>query len=229
MGENFVGYRASFVQKIFKNWSHGTFYNRVVSLGIKDNEKYMKKNDVSGSVLYNREAIELLAEQYAKEYSHNVNMEQLREHIDNFLSSSSNTSAMYNKQVVQEKKDTKNDNIDNIEKVEKKKEEVREVKSVNDSNINENYILRKDHEAIVKDLKEEISYLKDLLEKEKTEKESLTNIINAKEQKDIIIERQKLEIQLNGKENKDIKLLAEDEEHSRKGLFARLKEKFSKK
>lgn len=229
MKENFVGYRASFVQKIFKNWSHGTFYNRVATLGIKDNERYMKKNDVSGSVLYNKEAIELLAEQYAKEYSHNITLEQLKEYIDKFLSSSSNASAIHNKQVVKEYKNEKNDNVDDVEKVDKKVEEVKEVNSVNDSDINEKYILRKDHDAIVKGLKEENLYLKDLLEKEKIEKESLTNIINAKEQKDIIIERQKLEIQLNGKENKDIKLIAEDEEHSRKGLFARLKEKFSKK
>ena len=67
--------KASDLKKIFVKWSHGTLYNRLESLEIKENPLYIVKNEMTGNIQYNSKAIDVLKQQYLKEFTSITNEE----------------------------------------------------------------------------------------------------------------------------------------------------------
>ena len=216
--------RASELRKFFPKWSQGTLYNRLETLDIRDNDKYVVKMENTATILYNVEAIELLKEQYLKEFTNNTqkDKEQLDNYVLRFLSSKDASKVLFeNEPQKNGKNDKKDDNIEESEKVEKKDN----VNVINEAYLKENYIPKELHKEIVDGLKKQIDTLEKQLEKETANNEKLVDTIKLREQKEAVIEQQNLVKLQQQQENREIKAL-DTEEGNRKNWFMRL---FSKK
>lgn len=204
--------KASDLKKIFVKWSHGTLYNRLESLDIKDNSMFIVKNETTGNVLYNHKAIDVLKEQYLKEFTSNT--EEERNNIDNVIVEYlSNKSSVDNSSGKGKKDYEKNDNVDindNIDIIDKFSSN--EMKSIY-RYIENNYVLKVVHKEVTSNLQKQVDTLKIQLEKETANNEKLVDTIRLREQKDAVIEQQKL-IQLQD----NIKLIQEPtEQQEQKG------------
>lgn len=158
--------KASDLRKIFDKWSHGTLYNRLESLNIKDNILYTVKNETTGNIQYNEKAIDILKEQYLKEFT-NITIEEIDKIIFDFLSSKSNVDVSKGNKNNKQKENLKNDRIDT------------------DDNI--------DNKGLVISLQKQVEILQQQLDYANSTNERLLNTMMFKEQKDAYIEKQKLE------------------------------------
>lgn len=158
--------KASDLRKIFVKWSHGTLYNRLESLEIKDNSLFTVKNETTGIVRYNHKAIDVLKEQYLKEFTSTTN-EEIDKVIFDYLSSKSNVDVTREKEPREERENLKNDTNDNIDKF--------------------------DNEEIVSSLQKQVELLQKQLDFANATNEKLLNTIMFREQKDAYIEKQKLD------------------------------------
>lgn len=188
--------KASDLKKIFVKWSHGTLYNRLESLEIKENPLYIVKNEMTGNIQYNSKAIDVLKQQYLKEFT-SITNEEIDKVIFNYSSNKSNADVTRDREHKKEKENLKND--------------------TNDTNDNV------DNGESVSSLKKQIEILTRQLDIANANNEKLLNTIMFREQKDALIEKQKLE------KLEDIKLLAETGEHQesqeqKKGVIAWLKD-----
>lgn len=190
--------KASDLRKIFVKWSHGTLYNRLESLEIKDNPLFTVKNETTGIVQYNHNAIDVLKEQYLKEFT-STTKEEIDKVIFDYLSSKSNADVTRDKEPKTQKENLKND--------------------TNDTNDNV------DNGESVSSLKKQVELLQKQLDIANATNEKLLNTIMFREQKDALIEKQKLE------KLEDIKLIAETGEHQdqekleqKKGVIAWFKD-----
>lgn len=188
--------KASDLKKIFIKWSHGTLYNRLESLEIKENPLYIVKNEMTGNIQYNSKAIDVLKQQYLKEFT-SITAEEIDNIIFNYSSSKSNADVTRDKENKKEKENLKND--------------------TNDTNDNV------DNGESVSSLKKQIEILTRQLDIANANNEKLLNTIMFREQKDALIEKQKLE------KLEDVKLLAETGEHQesqeqKKGVIAWFKD-----
>lgn len=210
--------KASDLKKIFVKWSQGTLYNRLASLNIKDNKEYIIKNGITGIDQYNNKAVELLKEQYIKEFFNNSveDKNNIDKIIFDYLSNKSNEDSTKEKEKQKSKNNLKNDNNDSIDNTDNENK----VNNVNISYINSNYILKETHQEIVNNLKLQIDILQKQLEKETANNEKLVETIKLREQKEVVIEQQNL-VKLQN----DVKLIADPTEEIRKdkkgrGIFA---------
>lgn len=188
--------KASDLKKIFVKWSHGTLYNRLESLEIKENPLYIVKNEMTGNIQYNSKAIDVLKQQYLKEFT-SITNEEIDKVIFNYSSNKSNADVTRDGENKKEKENLKND--------------------TNDTNDNV------DNGESVSSLKKQIEILTRQLDIANANNEKLLNTIMFREQKDALIEKQKLE------KLEDVKLLAENGEHQehleqKKGLIAWFKD-----
>ena len=158
--------KASDLRKIFVKWSHGTLYNRLESLEIKDNPLFTVKNKTTGIVQYNHKAIDVLKEQYLKEFT-STTKEEIDKVIFDYLSSKSNADVTRDKEPKTQKENLKND--------------------TNDTNDNI------DNKEIVISLQMQIELLQKQLDVANATNEKLLNTIMFREQKDAYIEKQKLD------------------------------------
>lgn len=192
--ENLKDVRISDMRKMFPRWSHGTLYNRLVSLKIKDNAEFMSKNKTTGIIQYNSSAVKLLEDVYLKEFTNNTEADrkELDNYILSFLSSKDVLSVLgenRGEQVV------KNDNID--------KKELSN--GVNIEYINKNYVSKEIYQEKVSELNNTIKELKEELQKEKEEKK---NSYISKEQHEEVIEAYKKQVEiLNNQVESDKQLL----------------------
>lgn len=196
--------RITDLKKCFEKWSHGTLYNRLEELEIKDNSMYMSSN----KKMYNQSAIELLTNQYIEEFA--VDKEKLEKHIKSILSSQDISNDLSNKENVKKQKS------DNFDKVDKNA-------NVNNVNfINDNYIAKVTHNEIVNSLNEQIIILKNQLEKANAINEKLADTVKIKEQKELTIEQEKV-IELQ--QAQTIKILEnqeQKEERKRTSFFSKI-------
>ena len=203
--------RITDLKKIFDKWSHGTLYNRLESLKIKDNAVYMSSN----KNMYNKGAIDLLSKQYLKEFTNNTidDKKELDEHIKSILSNThSSNDTSQNKNTNK----SKNDNVDNFDNSNK-------VNFVNDSNINDKYITKELHNEIINNLNEQIIILKSQLEKANAINETLADTIKIKEQKELTIEQEKvIELQQQAQTIKILENQEQKEERKRTGFFSKM-------
>ncbi len=172
--------KVSEMKKIFENWSNGTLYNRLDSLGIKGNKSYSIFNETTGTLKYNQQAFELMKEQYLKEFD--VNKEIFEKKIQSVLSSgdvSRDTRNMNSK---------KNDNTDNLDRTDSQNRQ----SNINTDYLRKFYILKEDHEEIIDSLKSQIETLQKQLEKETLHNEKLIDTLRLREEKDVVIEQQNL-------------------------------------
>ena len=188
--------RASDLKKIFVKWSNGTLYNRLESLEIKENPLYIVKNEMTGNIQYNSKAIDVLKQQYLKEFT-SITYEDIDKIIFNYLSIKSNADVPRDKENKKEKENLKNDTNDTNDNVDKGES--------------------------VSSLQAKVEILKQQLAFANATNEKLLNTIMFREQKDALIEKQKLE------KFEDVKLLAETGEHQesqeqKKGVIAWLKD-----
>lgn len=188
--------RASDLKKIFVKWSNGTLYNRLESLEIKENSLYIVKNEMTGNIQYNSKAIDVLKQQYLKEFT-SITNEDIDKIIFNYLSIKSNADVPRDKENKKEKENLKNDTNDTNDNVDKGES--------------------------VSSLQAKVEILKQQLAFANATNEKLLNTIMFREQKDALIEKQKLE------KFEDVKLLAETGEHQesqeqKKGVIAWLKD-----
>ena len=158
--------KASDLKKIFIKWSHGTLYNRLESLEIKENPLYIVKNEMTGNIQYNSKAIDVLKQQYLKEFT-SITAEEIDNIIFNYSSSKSNADVTRDKENKKEKENLKND--------------------TNDTNDNV------DNGESVSSLKKQIEILTRQLDIANANNEKLLNTIMFREQKDALIEKQNLE------------------------------------
>ena len=158
--------KASDLRKIFDKWSHGTLYNRLESLNIKDNILYTVKNETTGNIQYNEKAIDILKDQYLKEFT-NITIEDIDKIIFDFLSSKSNVDVSKGNKNNKQKENLKNDRNDT------------------DDNI--------DNKGLVISLQKQVEILQQQLDYANSTNERLLNTMMFKEQKDAYIEKQKLE------------------------------------
>ena len=158
--------KASDLRKIFDKWSHGTLYNRLESLNIKDNLLYFVKNETTGNIQYNEKAIDILKDQYLKEFT-NITIEEIDKIIFDFLSSKSNVDVSKGNKNNKQKENLKNDRNDT------------------DDNI--------DNKGLVISLQKQVEILQQQLDYANSTNERLLNTMMFKEQKDAYIEKQKLE------------------------------------
>lgn len=158
--------KASDLRKIFDKWSHGTLYNRLESLNIKDNLLYIVKNETTGNIQYNEKAIDILKDQYLKEFT-NITIEEIDKIIFDFLSSKSNVDVSKGNKNNKQKENLKNDRNDT------------------DDNI--------DNKGLVISLQKQVEILQQQLDYANSTNERLLNTMMFKEQKDAYIEKQKLE------------------------------------
>ncbi len=158
--------KASDLRKIFDKWSHGTLYNRLESLNIKDNILYTVKNETTGNIQYNEKAIDILKDQYLKEFT-NITIEDIDKIIFDFLSSKSNADVSKGNKNNKQKENLKNDRNDT------------------DDNI--------DNKGLVISLQKQVEILQQQLDYANSTNERLLNTMMFKEQKDAYIEKQKLE------------------------------------
>jgi hypothetical protein len=199
--ENLKDVRISDMRKMFPRWSHGTLYNRLVSLNIKDNGEFMSKNKTSGIIQYNSSAVRLLEDVYLKEFTNNTEAD--RKELDNYILSflsSKDVSRIVGDSLRDQS--VKNDNVDNKELS----------NGVNIEYINKNYVSKEYYRETINELNNIIAELKEELQKEKDDKknnyitkeqhnevveiikEQLKNaneIVRFKEQKDLYIEQRK--------------------------------------
>ena len=210
--------KASDLKKIFIKWSHGTLYNRLSSLNIKDNAEYIIKNEVTGIDQYNIKAVELLKAQYIKEFFNNSaeEKEKIDKIVFEYLSNKSNEDITKEKDKQKNQNNVKNDKSDNVDSI----DNFNKVNNVNISYINDNYILKETHQEIVDNLKLQIDILQKQLEKETANNEKLVETIKLREQKEVVIEQQNL-VKLQN----DVKLIADPTEEIKKerkgrGIFA---------
>ena len=203
--------RITDLKKIFDKWSHGTLYNRLESLKIKDNAVYMSSN----KNMYNKGAIDLLSKKYLKEFTNNTidDKKELDEHIKSILSNThSSNDTSQNKNTNK----SKNDNVDNFDNSNK-------VNFVNDSNINDKYITKELHNEIINNLNEQIIILKSQLEKANAINETLADTIKIKEQKELTIEQEKvIELQQQAQTIKILENQEQKEERKRTGFFSKM-------
>lgn len=178
--------KASELRKIFHKWSHGTLYNRLETLGIKGNEQYSQKN-AAGILLYNELAIDLLKNQYLREFIDTAenDKKEIEKLINEILSSKGNKR---NTTKSNEKKNVNIDSIDSIDNVDK----TDNVKFINDSSPKEKYILLELHNEIVGNLQKQIDLLEKQLEKETAANTALIDTMKLREQKEVVIEQQNL-------------------------------------
>lgn len=184
-------YKASDFKKVFVNWSQGTLYNRIEKLGIKDNDTYIVKNNITGTVLYNNNAFTLLKETYIKEFSIDTenDLEQFDSYIKEILSRVSNkvnSNDSGHKISTNKKSADKNDNSSDNNDINKS------VDNVNMSYINENYVPIALHNDIINSLRKQIEFLENQLEQATANNQELVNTIKLREQKDFVIEQQNL-------------------------------------
>ena len=180
-------YKASDLKKIFVNWSQGTLYNRIEKLGIKDNDTYIVKNNTTGNVLYNYNALILLKETYIKEFSINT-----KDDLDNFdIHINSIVSKVSNKVDSNNKETKSKDNKKTIDKLDNN-DNNNNVNNVNISYINENYVSIALHNEITQALKKQIDFLEKQLEKATINNQELVDTIKTRERKDFVIEQQNL-------------------------------------
>lgn len=158
--------KASDLRKIFFRWSHGTLYNRLESLQIKDNPLFTIKNETTGNIQYNNKAIDILKEQYLKEFT-NTSEEEIDKVIFDFLSSKSKVDVSKDKDNKKQKESFKNDTIDTDDTV--------------------------DNKWLVISLQKQVELLQQQLNMANVANEKLLNTMMFKEQKDAYIEKQKLE------------------------------------
>lgn len=158
--------RASDLKKIFVKWSHGTLYNRLESLEIKENPLFTVKNETTGIVQYNNKAIDVLKKQYLKEFT-SITKEEIDKVIFEYLSNKSNADVTRDKEHKKEKENLKND--------------------TNDKNDNI------DNKEIVISLQKQVELLQKQLDFANATNEKLLNTIMFREQKDAYIEKQKLD------------------------------------
>lgn len=175
--------KVSELRKIFCKWSHGTLYNRLNTLGIKDNTEYGIKN-AAEIFLYNEKAIFLLKDQYLKEFSNDL--ENDKKEIDKVIKEIlSNKESRRGTEKIRQKENVNNDNIDNFDNKEK-------VNFINSSLDNEKYILRELHNEIVNTLKQQIDSLQQQLDRATDTNANLVETIRLREEKDIVVEKQNL-------------------------------------
>lgn len=155
--------KASDLRKIFVKWSHGTLYNRLESLQIKDNPLFTIKNETTGNIQYNDKAIDILKDQYLKEFT-STTKEEIDKVIFDYLSSKSKTDTTKAQEPKEQKENLKNDTNDTI-----------------------------DNKGLVISLQKQIELLQQQLSVANATNEKLLNTIMFKEQKDAYIEKQKLE------------------------------------
>ena len=155
--------KASDLRKIFVKWSHGTLYNRLESLHIKDNPLFTIKNETTGNIQYNDKAIDLLKDQYLKEFT-STTKEEIDKVIFDYLSSKSKADTTKAQEPKEQKENLKNDTNDTI-----------------------------DNKGLVISLQKQIELLQQQLSVANATNEKLLNTIMFKEQKDAYIEKQKLE------------------------------------
>lgn len=158
--------KASDLKKIFIKWSHGTLYNRLESLEIKENPLFTVKNETTGIVQYNNKAVDVLKDQYLKEFT-SVTKEEIDKVIFEYLSNKSNADVSKEKEPKKEKENLKND--------------------TNDKNDNV------DNKEIVSSLQQQVELLQRQLDFANATNEKLLNTIMFREQKDAYIEKQKLD------------------------------------
>ena len=187
------------MRKMFPKWSHGTLYNRLKKLNLKDNSKFMSKNS-TGSILYNFEAVELLKVEYLKDFTQCTEAD--RKEIDNHI-----LSVLSNEDI---SSSTENKDPGIINNVDKKPSQV-DIDVVNLAYINKNYVSNEIYQEKVEELKDTIRELKTELEKEKEDKKN--NYITKEHHNDVV---NVLKEQLNNaneivkfKEQKDIYMLQE--------------------
>lgn len=155
--------KASDLRKIFVKWSHGTLYNRLESLQIKDNPLFTIKNETTGNIQYNDKAIDILKDQYLKEFT-STTKEEIDKVIFDYLSSKSKADTTKVQEPKEQKENLKNDTNDTI-----------------------------DNKGLVISLQKQIELLQQQLSVANATNEKLLNTIMFKEQKDAYIEKQKLE------------------------------------
>lgn len=155
--------KASDLRKIFVKWSHGTLYNRLESLQIKDNPLFTIKNETTGNIQYNDKAIDILKDQYLKEFT-STTKEEIDKVIFDYLSSKSKADTTKAQEPKEQKENLKNDTNDTI-----------------------------DNKGLVISLQKQIELLQQQLSVANATNEKLLNTIMFKEQKDAYIEKQKLE------------------------------------
>lgn len=212
-------WKASDLKKVFVKWSHGTLYNRLESLDIKDNSLFIVKNETTGNSLYNYKAVCVLKEQYLKEFTSNTEEERniIDKTIVKYMSSKSSVENSSDTEKVESEKKCdvdKNDNVDTLDNNSK-------INDVILTYINKNYIPVTTHKEITSNLQKQIDILKIQLEKETANNEKLVDTIKLREQKDAVIEQQKL-IQLQD----NIKLIQEptEQQEQKGGLVAWFKD-----
>lgn len=144
----------------------GTLYNRLESLKIKENPLYIVKNETTGIVQYNHKAIDVLKEQYLKEFTSTTN-EEIDNVILSYLSNKSNVDITRDKEPKNTKENFKNDSNDKNDNV--------------------------DSKEIVISLQKQIELLQQQLNIANATNEKLLNTLMFREQKDAYIEKQKLE------------------------------------
>lgn len=203
-------FKTSDLESIFINWSHGTFYNRLKSLQIQNNPEYTVKN-INGNVFFNQKAIDLLEKQYLKEFTHNTlaDKKELDKVINDYLSNKSIADKNWN---MPNNSSKKNDNIDNIDKF----DNIKNVNTVKDSSSNEDTVSKIYHIEIVDSLKKQIELLEKQLEKQTEANQDLIDTIKLREQKEAVIEQQKL-VELQ--QHMEVKRIEQQTTTHRKSLF----------
>ena len=171
--ENLKDVRISDMRKMFPRWSHGTLYNRLVSLNIKDNGEFMSKNKTSGIIQYNSSAVRLLEDVYLKEFTNNTEAD--RKELDNYILSflsSKDVSRIVGDSLRDQA--VKNDNVDNKELS----------NGVNIEYINKNYVSKEYYRETINELNNIITELKEELQKEKDDKKN--NYITKEQHNEVV-------------------------------------------
>lgn len=212
--ENQKSCKLSEIEKMFPKWSHGTIYNRLKFLGIQGNSQYTHKEQTTGKVIYNYNAVKKLADLYFSEFPQNES-EKLKffnfkkdgesDFVKNDVKDVKATETTDTKSQVEEK----NDILEDVDKVDA-------VKNVNTIKMSQNesiqYIPIELHNKIVEGLQKQIDILEksnDRLSKQNdlliTQHESLiqnnetmAKVIGVKEQTALEENRDKREQRLIG-------------------------------
>lgn len=205
--ENLRDVRINDMKKMFPRWSHGTLYNRLKKLQLKDNSEFMYKNSV-GSIMYKMKAVELLKVEYLTDFSNNTEEDQKK--LDNQILSvlsnedlSTDLGSKTNKEVVNvDKVDNQSSveliNLDYISKnyvsIKIYQDKINELKSVikdlkeelekEKEDKKENYITKDQHNEVVRSIEKQVELVKEQLQ-------SANEIVRFKEQKDLYIEQSK--------------------------------------
>lgn len=186
--------KASDLRKIFVKWSHGTLYNRLESLEIKDNPLFTVRNETTGIVQYNHKAIDILKEQYLKEFT-SITNDEIDKVIFDYLSSKSNADVTRDKEPKEQRKNLNNDKNDTV-----------------------------DNKELVISLQKQVELLQKQLDFANATNEKLLNTIMFREQKDAYIEKQKLDkledVKLIAEPGEDKNQESQEQKKKKKGFFA---------